>query len=205
MSSGFSKYDRQEITQSIYCYPDTDVLKNKAGIKDAKVLVEFEADVTAFRQYMLESTPIKGKFGIKHLKNIHKHIFQDIYPFAGKLRLEDIWKGDTFFCKSQFIEANLTALLTQLKGEKYLKGIDIDKFAQRAAFYLSELNIIHPFREGNGRTIREFIRCLALEVGLKINWSFVDGNELLNAIIIAVTNNRELLEKCIYQTIVSKK
>jgi cell filamentation protein len=121
MSSGFSKYDRQETTQSIYCYPDTDILINKADIRDAKALAEFETNITAIRQYMLEVGPIKGKFGITHLKNIHKHIFQDIYPFAGKLRLEDIWKGDTFFCRSQFIESNLESLLTQLKKRRLSK------------------------------------------------------------------------------------
>jgi cell filamentation protein len=99
MTNGFSKYDRKEITQSLYCYPDTDILKNKAGIKDAKALAKFEEDVTGFRQYMLEDRPIRGKFGITHLKNIHKFIFQDVYSFAGKFRLEDIWKGDTFFVR----------------------------------------------------------------------------------------------------------
>lgn len=98
MTSGFSKYDRRETNQSLYCYPDTNILKNKAGIKDAKALAKFEAQWTGFRQYKLEYyKPINGKFGITHLKNIHKFIFQDVYKFAGKLRLEDIWKGDTFF------------------------------------------------------------------------------------------------------------
>ncbi|HBF39695.1 MAG TPA: hypothetical protein DDW50_20570 [Firmicutes bacterium] len=60
---------------------------------------------------------MKGKFDIAYLKNIHKFIFQDIYSFAGKFRLEDIWKGDTFFCKSQFIEANLNSLRVRLAGE----------------------------------------------------------------------------------------
>jgi hypothetical protein len=55
MNSGFSKYDRKEITQSLNCYPDTDILKNKAGIKDAKALAKFEEDVTGFRQYILGS------------------------------------------------------------------------------------------------------------------------------------------------------
>lgn len=107
MTSNFSKYDRKEVTQSLYCYPDTDILKNKAGIKDAKALAEFEADVTAIRQYMLEKRPIKGKFGIAHLKNIHKFIFQDVYPFAGKFRLEDIWKGDAFFVKANSLRLTL--------------------------------------------------------------------------------------------------
>jgi cell filamentation protein len=197
MTDGFSKYDRKEVTQSLYCYPDTDILKNKAGIKDSKALAEFEADVTAIRQYMLEKRPIKGKFGIAHLKNIHKFIFQDVYPFAGKIRLEDIWKGDTFFCKCQFIEMNLNSLFTRLAGENWLKGLKAEFFAQRAAYYMSELNMIHPFREGNGRTIREFIRCIALESGSDIDWSLIDRQELLDATIKAVDNIYEPLERCL--------
>jgi rRNA large subunit m3Psi methyltransferase RlmH len=68
----------------------------KMRAKDAEALAKFEKDVTGFRQYMLEDRPIRGKFGITHLKNIHKFIFQDVYSFAGKFRLEDIWKGDAF-------------------------------------------------------------------------------------------------------------
>lgn len=169
---------------------------------DAKVLDEYEANITAMRQYMLEDKPVKGKFGINHLKNIHKYIFQDIYPFAGKLRLEDIWKGETYFCKTQFIESTLDSLLTHFKEENYLKGLDAEEFAKRISFYMSELNIIHPFREGNGRTIREFIRCLALEAGFELDWSLVDSQELLDAAIIAVNDNLEPLESCLYQAIV---
>lgn len=197
MTSGFSKYDREEVTQSLYCYPDTNILKNKAGIKDSEALVKFEADVTAIRQYMLEKRPIKGKFGIAHLKNIHKFIFQDVYPFAGKFRLEDIWKGDTFFCKSQFVEANLNSLLVRLAGESWLKGLREDYFVQKAACYMSELNVIHPFREGNGRTIREFIRCIALKSGLDIDWSLIEHQKLLDATIRAVDSIYEPLEKCL--------
>lgn len=104
MGSGFSKYDREETTQSRYCYPGTDVLINKENIKDPKALAEYEADMTIIRQYELEvEQSVKGKFGITHLTRIHKYIFQDIYPFAGKFRLDNISKGSTGFCKSEFI------------------------------------------------------------------------------------------------------
>ena len=117
MNSGFSKYAQKKSAQSIYCYPNTDILINKANIMDASALALYEADVTAMRQYILENMPLKGRFGITHLKNIHHFIFQDVYPFAGKLRLEDIWKGDTFFCKTQFIQENLVSLLGKLNEE----------------------------------------------------------------------------------------
>jgi cell filamentation protein len=202
--SGFSKYDRKEIIQSVYCYPDTNVLMNKKGILDnSSALAKYEADMTLIRQYMLEEEkPIRGRFGLAHLKAIHHYIFQDVYPFAGKLRLEDISKGNTFFCKIEYIEQNLNALFARLKGENYLRGLTAEEFAERASFYMSELNMIHPFREGNGRVIREFIRCLALEAGYDIDWSLIDSKALLDATIIAVNADTKPLFNCLLATII---
>jgi cell filamentation protein len=199
--SGFSKYDRQEIIQSIYCYPGIDVLINKQGIVDIKVLEEYESDLTSIRQYMLKKQPIRGRFGLAHFSAIHHYIFQDVYPFAGKLRSEDISKGNTFFCKSQYIEQNLNILLARLKGENYLRGLSAKEFVERASFYMSELNMIHPFREGNGRVIREFIRCLALKAGYDMDWSLVESKALLDAIIITVDRDLKPLTDCLLVTI----
>jgi len=134
MSSGFSKYDRKETTQSMYCYLDTNILINKENIRNVKALEKFERDIAFSRLYLLEDNPIRGRFGIFHLKNVHKFIFQDVYPFAGKFRLEDIWKGDTFFCRVEYIEGNLCQLFATLKDEKYLRGLHLEDFAQRASF-----------------------------------------------------------------------
>ena len=71
MSSGFSKYDRKPITQSLYCYPGTEVLINKENIRDAKALADYEADITIIRQYELEAAlVVRGKFGKTHLQRI---------------------------------------------------------------------------------------------------------------------------------------
>ncbi len=176
MGSGFSKYDREELS-SRYCYPGTDVLINKENIRDAKALSQYEADITMLRQYELEKEePVKGRFGISHLTRIHEYIFQDIYPFAGKFRLENIFKGSTFFCKSEFIADNLKKILKELKADGYLKGLEPGQFAEKAAYYMSEINMIHSFREGNGRTLREFIRQLALLLWLYGKLVFNRGN-----------------------------
>jgi cell filamentation protein len=116
MSSGFSKYDRKPITQSLYCYPGTEVLINKENIRDAQALADYEADITIIRQYELEvARVVKGKFGITHLQRIHKYIFQDIYPFAGKFRTEDISKGSTDFCKCEYIADNESSVNSKTK------------------------------------------------------------------------------------------
>lgn len=170
----FSKYDRKDYVQSIYCYPDTEVYLNLFGIMDSDELSKLEADLTSIRLSELSLNQKRGRFGVAHLKNIHKFIFQDIYPFAGKIRVEDISKGDTQFCLSQFIETNLEAILVKLKSENYLVDCTKEIFVQKMAFYMAELNIIHPFRECNGRAIREFLRQLAYRNGYELNWYKVD-------------------------------
>jgi len=203
--SGFSKYDSKEFNRSVYYYKDVDVLINKENIKDANALAQYEADMTMLRQYQLEKEQmVKGRFGSTHLKRIHGYIFQDIYPFAGKLRTENIEKGSTFFCKSQFIEENLNLTFTQLVKDRYLIGLDPEKFSLKVAYYMSELNMIHPFREGNGRSIREFIRELAVNCNYIINWSLIKEETLLEATIIAVDKDLKPLKNCILKVIENK-
>ncbi len=192
----FSKYNRKDIVQSIYCYEDTDILINKLDIKGIHLLQEAETEYTAQKLLELEALPLKGRFSLSHLQGIHKYIFQDIYPFAGKIRQEDISRGNTLFARSQYIKSNLINLLLDLKKEKYLTALERNNFCCRTAFYMAELNIIHPFREGNGRVIREFIRCLALKCGYVINWNSVYNNILLEASILSVNDTAELA-KCI--------
>lgn len=201
----FSTYDPTEERTSIYYYKGTRVIKNKENIRDAKVLAEYEADITMIRQYELETDQsVKGKFGATHLKRIHKYIFQDIYYFAGKYRVENIQKGSTLFCDSQFIEENLIVIFDKLSSENYLRGLNPEKFSQRAAYYLAELNMVHPFREGNGRCIREFMRQLALFCGYIINWALIDPERLLQATIISVNEDIKQLAQCIYLVIENK-
>lgn len=206
MSGGLSRYYRKEITQSIYCYEGTEVLINKEHIKNAEDLARYESDITMLRQYELEhENSFKGRFGVAHLKKIHKYIFQDIYPFAGKYRVEDMWKDQTFFCKTEYIEENLTTLLEAIKQENYLRELDIDVFSTRIAYYMSEMNMIHPFREGNGRTIREFMRQLALRAGYEIDWSLVEPETLLKASILSADKVLEPLINCISQVMVKQQ
>lgn len=205
MGSGFSKYDRGKTNHSYYCYPGTDVLINNVDIKNSITLAEYEADVTALRQSeLVKESVVKGKFGITHLKRIHRYIFQDIYPFAGKFRVEDISKESTTFCKSEFIEPNLDSLLQKLGKDNYLRNLSVEQFAEKAAYYLSEINMIHPFREGNGRCIREFIRQLGMNSGYILNWSLIDNDTLLKATIIAVDKDYGPLSACIIEVIENK-
>ena len=196
----FSKYDVYTTTQSIYCYPDSNVLKNKLNIRDNKLLKTAEEEITLIKQMELLKNPIKGNFSKAHLMNIHKFIFEDIYSFAGKIRREQISKADTMFYPPNLIDRELDKVFAKIKEKNMLKETDKEKVFDNLAYVMAELNIIHPFREGNGRSIREFIRLMAKRMGYDLNWGNVDKEELLEASILSVDNYKVLigiLETCV--------
>lgn len=165
-----------------YVYPGTNVLKNLAGIEDHDQLQQFEAVSTADRISELHVKPISGAFDISHIQHIHRHIFQDLYAWAGEFRTVDIRKeGEFWFCRHEFIEQSLSDLFDKLAREKKLAGIMPKEFGSRAGYYMSELNAIHPFREGNGRSQREFIRELGLDAGVAVDWTQVTRQEMYAA------------------------
>ena len=189
----FSKYEVYTTTQSIYCYPDSNVLKNKLNIKDNKLLKNAEEEITLIMQMELLKNPIKANFTKTHLMNIHKFIFEDIYSFAGKIRREQISKGDTMFYPPNLIDREINKLFSKIKEKNMLKKSEAEKAFDNLAFVMAELNIIHPFREGNGRSIREFIRLMAKRMGYDINWGNADKEELLEASIQSVDDYRVLI------------
>ena len=196
----FSKYDVYTTAQSIYCYPDSNVLKNKLNIRDNKLLKTAEEEITLIKQMELLKNPIKGNFSKAHLMNIHKFIFEDIYSFAGKIRREQISKADTMFYPPNLIDRELDKVFAKIKEKNMLKETDEEKVFDNLAYVMAELNIIHPFREGNGRSIREFIRLMAKRMGYDLNWGNVDKEELLEASILSVDNYKvliKILEACV--------
>lgn len=182
----FSKYDVYTETGSIYCYKGSNVLCNRFGIRDFDTLKKVETEYTTAKLVYLAGHPIPGKFTVTHLCKIHQYLFGDIYRFAGHLRKETIRKGSTTFVNEKDIRPKLSALLSELKAEIYLSELEFDAFIKRICYYLSELNYIHPFREGNGRAIREFMRLLISRNGYDVDWSKASTENLLNAMIDSV-------------------
>ena len=196
----FSKYDVYSITQSIYCYRDTNVLKNKLNIKDNELLKAAEEEITSIKQMELLKNPIKGNFSKTHLMNIHKFIFDDIYPFAGKIRREQISKANTMFYPPNLIDRELNKLFAKIKEKNMVKETDKEKIFDNLAYVMAELNIIHPFREGNGRCIREFVRLMSKRAGYNLNWGNAKKEQLLEASIFSVDNYKvltEILKTCV--------
>jgi cell filamentation protein len=139
-----------------YCYPGTTVLKNKLKTQDD--LNSFEAEITAQRA---EEPLPAGKLTYPHYRAIHKHLFQDVYAWARKIRTVRISKGGSMFCYPESIDREMSKLFSTLDGQKHLKGTTRDDFAEKAAHFIADLNAIHPFREGNGRTQLTFLTLLA--------------------------------------------
>jgi cell filamentation protein len=160
------------------------ILKNLPGFTDPILLDSFERVEAAEEIFDLQEYPVDGSFDSAHLKEIHTRIFQNIYPWAGEFRQVNLRRSASYyFAMVQFMETNLKNTLAKLSAENHLKGLDTAAFASRAGYYLGELNTIHPFREGNGRTQREFIRELAAEAGLRINWNRVTRAQMVDASI----------------------
>ena len=197
----FSKYEVYSTVQSMYCYNDTNVLKNKFGIKDFNTLKCIEEEIVSAKMYELMKNPVLGRFSRTHFFKIHKFLFGDIYSFAGKVRKEQIWKGDTMFYPPNSIDNELHKIFNVISNCKKRK-LDKDEFIDKTAYIMTELNIVHPFREGNGRAIREFIRQWLWNSGYNLNWGNVDKDIILEASIKSVDDYRALvtvLNKCIEQ------
>jgi cell filamentation protein len=160
-----------------YAYPGTDVLKNKPGIRNEQVLRTFEYEQTARRAQELNRKPIAGEFDLDHLKAIHKHLFQDVYAWAGEVRTVNISKDALGFAPAPYIESYGRTVAADLAKENYLKGLGKPKFVERLAHHFTELNVLHPFREGNGRSTREFVGQLARNAGYELDQTRIDNSK----------------------------
>ena len=164
-----------------YVYPGTTVLKNIPGIRNQEILDRSEADRVGQRSLELIERPLPGLFDIAHLQQIHRYLFQDLYEWAGHFRTVDIAKGNSYFAHVPYIQSTLEGLFEELSEEQHLRGVNQEAFVSRGAEILGTLNAVHPFREGNGRTQREFVRELAYKNGYWVDWSKVSREELYKA------------------------
>lgn len=187
---------------SLYCYPGSDVLINHFSIKDDNKLKELEAVYALLRLSELKLKEPADPVDLDAFIDIHRTILQDVYPFAGELRKEMISKGSSSFAHPDHIEDQLKRIFSELRDEDYLKGLPRDVMIPRLAHYLAELNALHPFREGNGRTVREFARQLMLNAGYELDWEKIAGPaEIINAFVDSFNATNETLENLLDEMI----
>jgi cell filamentation protein len=165
-----------------YCYPGTAILINIPGLRDQAALEKFEAAMTAQRSD--EPLPA-GRFTVQHCRAIHHHLFQDVYSWAGKFRTVRLAKSGSAFCYPEHIAREMKALFAGLKAKHYLRDLSPSDFAREAASFLTILNAIHPFREGNGRTQLSFIALMANDVGRPLNLAMLRPDEFLDAMVVS--------------------
>ncbi len=192
-------------------YEKNGVLVNKLGIDDANTLEKVERVATSYKLTKLFLENEKQDFDVNHYLSIHKYLFEDIYPFAGEIRNENI-KKQIPFCLPNLIYPNLEETLRKAKQ-------DSDRINSREelvdflAYYYAELDIIHPFREGNGRCEREFLRqytdkiCRDNNIGdYSLNYDLIeDKDAFIKSVIIAdSTCDTTYLKEFINHIVVSK-
>jgi cell filamentation protein len=164
-----------------YVYPEINILKNKLGIKTQKELTDAEKILELGREAQLKNKidNIKRTFDFGHLKRIHGYLFQDIYDWAGKVRDVDMAKGSALFCRTIFIDSYASEIFEKIVKDNYFIGKNMEELVLKLSETLLNLNALHPFREGNGRAQREFIRELAEERGYKLSFDHFTQEEMI--------------------------
>ena len=155
-----------------YLYPELNVMRNRLGIRQAERLAQAAYEFTALRAATLSLGPLLR--GLPHLCAIHQHLYQDIFDWAGDIREMEIYQGDTRFCHFAYIEKEGNALMQDLEEEGYLVGLEKADFINRLSHYYCEINVLHPFRIGNGIVQRIFFEQLAIHAGYQLDWRGID-------------------------------
>lgn len=175
------------------CYPGTTCLINKFNIRQERQLAVIESGITTLKEAELLERPLPGKFDFEHYKAIHRYLFEDIYDWAGKVRTVDIAKKDTKFVKAAEIEEVAGRVFSRLNRCNNFEGLSFNEFIENIVDFYCTTNMLHPFREGNGRTQRAFFTQLIRNAGYDINFSGVDSDELMIATIQAASGVRDHL------------
>ncbi len=171
-----------DVDSDPYVY-DNGVLINHFNITNTSELNEIEADLTKLSIDQLIINPPPAIFNTDYHCFLHREIFNDVYPWAGELRVVDICKGSTIFLENEKIRTSLDELFTEMADQNYYRGFDAEKLSAHAGIFLNKLNFIHPFREGNGRTQRLLLTQIAQQAGFSINWASISSDSMRKACI----------------------
>lgn len=191
------KYDSQN---DHYCYQGTNILVNKLNIRDIDELEKVEREITSITIRDVKFSP--PPYNLKYMQKLHRQLFSALYVWAGELRDVDIAKNETLFCNNQRIVAEAKKLFKSLEQEKWLNNLDKDQFCNKLAEYYCEINMLHPFREGNGRVQRILFEHLSLAAGYDLDWGKISQEEWIKANIDGVNVNYEPMSR-IFKRIVT--
>lgn len=177
------------------CYPNTTVLINKLGIQDQSELNSVERQFVLLKSSQAEQETIFKNIDFNFYKELHKQLFGDLYEWAGTVRSMNFSKKGTIFCNFEDIERIGTLKFQRLAEQNYLKGLTKSRFIDELTEFYHDMNMLHPFREGNGRTLRLFITLLVRNAGYTLNFSDCDNDLLMIATIKAAQGDFSLLKE----------
>lgn len=182
-----------------YCYPGSDVLINKLDIKEDEKLAEAEKVLSDLSLDDIEFSP--PPYNLDYFQSIHLQLFSDIYEWAGKIRTVDISKGNTRFCTCQFIEREANKLFDDLAKANYFIHYTRDELVKAIAEFYVEINVVHPFREGNGRAQRILFEHIITNTGFTLSLESIEQDEWIEANIAGYNGDygpmETLFEHCI--------
>lgn len=179
------------------------VLRNLLGITDPGLLALAEADITNARLISLRDKPVRGNYDIDHLCRLHAHIFGDIYPWAGTLRTVEISKH-TPFCPLVHLRSYAAEIFGRLRSADFLRGLTRVEFVRGLAELYGDINALHPFREGNGRTQRAFLQQLTADAGYIVSWDAMDAERNQQASVKSFLGDNAPLQAMLDSLIVRK-
>lgn len=175
--------------------PVSGVLANKLNITNLRELNDFEFSATSLRDAEITQFPRPGGFNLKHLCSIHAYLFQDVFFWAGLIRTVSLSKENLLFCQPQYINSESEAVFALISDNDYFRNLVKTDAVSCFAQLLGELNALHPFRDGNGRTQRAFLRQLAATAGWRLDWTQLDEQENIEASIASMNKNYAPFEK----------
>ncbi len=173
-------------------YPGTDVFINLLGVRSQPLLDEVETLIVSVRMAEILKEEYEGTFDFEYLKELHHRLFSDIYPYSGTLRDVAVTRK-TVFCLPQFIEGTAEEIFSRLRDERYLRKDEFNEFIDNLAYFMAEVHALHPFVDGNTRTMRIFFQQLSHQAGWHINPSETDDSRLLEADIAALEGDYQPL------------
>ena len=182
-----------------YTYKGSNVLINKFDIRDPLILEEAEAEFTELAASSLSFK--EPPYTFETLRDIHRALFSDLFGWAGEIRSIDISKGTTRFCSCQFIEQESNKLFDRLGKKNFFEGLTTDLFIKNLAEYYCDINVLHPFRDGNGRSQRILFENICINSGYNLNLSGISVEEWVEANILGYHGNysamERIFEKCV--------
>ena len=185
------------------CYPGTTVLINKLDIRDQEELDTAEKQITLLRCIQAEQDTEFADVDFEFYKRLHGMLFGDLYDWAGKLRTINISKKGTVFCKHTELEQLGRLQFERLKKMDYFCGLPEKNFKDELTDLYHDLNMLHPFREGNGRTLRLFITLMVRNAGYDTDFSGCDSDMLSIATIRAAQGDISMLRE-VFEAIIQK-